>query len=137
MALLAAISQLNIQPEAMDETEEAANKVSGETKTVNERERQLPVLLREKHRFQPPTIDQARNALQTLQRLTHRQHEVIELYGEGLTASEISQRLGISCQTVADIRHDAMRRLGVKTVMELVGKVTRLSIEASFVAPHW
>ena len=94
--------------------------------------RDLPVLLRGKHRFQVPTIDQAYAALKKLKQLTPRQQEVIALYTEGLTASEIGDRLKISAQRVADIRQDAMLRLGTKTVVGLISTVTRLSIEASF-----
>lgn len=92
----------------------------------------LPVLLRGKYRFHVPTVDQAHTALKKLSQLTPRQQEVIALYAEGLTASEIGDRLKISAQRVADIRQDAMMRLGAKTVVGLIGTVTRLSIEASF-----
>jgi DNA-binding CsgD family transcriptional regulator len=94
--------------------------------------RDRPVLLRGKYRFQVPTVGQAHTALKKLNQLTPRQQEVIAMYAEGLTASEIADRLKISTQRVADIRQDAMMRLGAKTVVGLIGAVTRLSIEASF-----
>lgn len=117
-ALLWAMNQARIHPDTLPDHDQLT---TGETSDPEyDRHRKCPVLLRGKYRFRVPAPDQARDALERLSPLTRRQQEVIALYTEGLTASEIASRLDISFQRVVDIRQDAMQRLNAKTVMELI-----------------
>lgn len=54
-----------------------------------------------------------------LERLTDREFEIYNLIGEGLGASEIAQRLGLSVKTIDAHRENIKRKLGLKTATEL------------------
>lgn len=53
-------------------------------------------------------------------RLSARHREVLALLANGLTASEIATRLGISAQTAVTHRRDLMRKLGLRNKAELI-----------------
>jgi PAS domain S-box-containing protein len=55
-----------------------------------------------------------------LDQLTPRERDVIDLVAVGLANREISARLGISSRTVEGHRAQAMRKLGVRTLAELI-----------------
>ena len=52
--------------------------------------------------------------------LTLRQREVLQLLAQGLSAKEISSKLGISARTVEFHKYQMMERLGVHTSAELI-----------------
>lgn len=58
-------------------------------------------------------------------KLTPREEEVLYLTAEGLSSSDISERLGISARTVEAHRHNLMKKLGLHNKAELI----RYSIE--------
>lgn len=136
-ALLLFMSQGDVANEVMDlirhgNTMKATKPEQGEGVWDDHQDRGLSALLLRKQVLYKPTIEQSQKARQELDRLTNRQIEVIAHYAEGFTMPVIAQMLGISPFTVADLRQDAMVRMGTKTVAHLVALVTRLSIEASF-----
>jgi len=53
-------------------------------------------------------------------RLTPREHEVIQLLAEGYRNKMIAQRLGITVKTVETHRTALMRKIGVKSIVDLV-----------------
>jgi two-component system NarL family response regulator len=55
----------------------------------------------------------------TRSRLGSREREVLQLVAEGLTSSEIAQRLMLSTRTVDTHRRNIMRKLGLHSVAEL------------------
>ncbi len=55
-----------------------------------------------------------------LEKLTHREREVLELAGKGLHAKEIARALGISPRTVEVHKASVMGKLGARNVAELV-----------------
>jgi DNA-binding NarL/FixJ family response regulator len=58
-------------------------------------------------------------------RLTRREHEVLELLGEGLKWGEIAQRLVISPRTVATHAENIRRKLGVNSRAEAIAVAYR------------
>ncbi len=64
--------------------------------------------------------------LKKTERLTVRQHEVLELVAAGLTSAEIAERLNISHTTAITHRRDLMRKLGLHSTAEL----TRYAIQS-------
>jgi len=56
----------------------------------------------------------------SLDRLTRREREVLELAGKGLHAKEIAHKLGISPRTVELHKASLMDKLGARNVAELV-----------------
>ena len=70
--------------------------------------------------------------LTSLERLTPRQREVLQLVAEGLTTKEIAQRLHISVKTAETHRVDLMRTLDIHDVASL----TRYAIRSGLVSLH-
>jgi DNA-binding NarL/FixJ family response regulator len=68
----------------------------------------------------------------SLDLLTPRQREVLQLIAEGHTTKEIAQILEISQKTVETHRMDTMKRLGIYDVPGLV----RYAIRVGLVSPH-
>jgi DNA-binding NarL/FixJ family response regulator len=62
---------------------------------------------------------------QTGPRLTPREREVIQLLAEGHRNKKIAQRLGISIKTVETHRTTLMRKIGVKSIVEVVRYAVR------------
>jgi DNA-binding NarL/FixJ family response regulator len=60
-----------------------------------------------------------------LPRLTPREREVIQLLAEGHRNKKIAQMLGISIKTVETHRTTLMRKIGVKSIVELVRYAVR------------
>ena len=58
-------------------------------------------------------------------RLTPREREVIQLLAEGHRNKKIAQMLGISIKTVETHRTTLMRKVGVKSIVELVRYAVR------------
>jgi len=58
-------------------------------------------------------------------RLTPREREIIQLLAEGHRNKRISQKLGISIKTVETHRTTLMRKIGVKSIVELVRYAVR------------
>src|SRR5207253_66342 len=54
------------------------------------------------------------------ERLSDREHEVLRLLTEGLTVSDIAERLSLSVKTVSTYRTRLAEKLGVRTTSELV-----------------
>lgn len=76
----------------------------------------------------PRTSLDARDAENTLSRLTPRQVEIVDLIAEGLTSKEIALRLGMSFRTVDTHRARIMEKLQVNSLAELL----RLRLAAEF-----
>jgi DNA-binding NarL/FixJ family response regulator len=68
----------------------------------------------------------------SLDLLTPRQREILQLIAEGHTTKEIAQILEISQKTVETHRMDTMKRLGIYDVPGLV----RYAIRVGLVSPH-
>lgn len=51
--------------------------------------------------------------------ITHRQHEVIELLGEGLSQPEIAKRLGVSARTAKQYCDTLRWKLNVKKARQI------------------
>lgn len=60
--------------------------------------------------------------------LTSREIEILRLYVEGLINKEISDKLGISIRTVETHKNHIMRKLGLKSTVELVKYAIRNKI---------
>ena len=60
-----------------------------------------------------------------LPRLTPREREIIQLLAEGHRNKRIAQKLGISVKTVETHRTTVMRKIGVKSIVELVRYAVR------------
>lgn len=67
----------------------------------------------------------------SLERLTPRQREVLQLIAEGLRTKEIAKKLGISSRTVETYRAQLMEQLAIRDVAGLV----RYAISAGLVQP--
>lgn len=52
--------------------------------------------------------------------LTSRQCEVLVLTARGLRAKQVADRLGLSVRTIEKHKQDLMRKLGVRTTVELL-----------------
>ena len=65
----------------------------------------------------------------TLDALTDREREVMQMVAEGLTVKEIAGTLGVSAKTVESHRHHAMEKLQVESVAGL----TRIAIREGLV----
>jgi len=66
----------------------------------------------------------------SLERLTQRQREVLQLVAEGHTTKEIATKLGISVKTAETYRGELMRALGIHDVATL----TRYAIRTGLVS---
>jgi DNA-binding NarL/FixJ family response regulator len=64
--------------------------------------------------------------LKSLEELTPRQREIVDLICQGLTTRLIAEKLHMSPYTVSDHRHVILQRLGVNNSAELVNKVNEL-----------
>ena len=62
--------------------------------------------------------------------LTQREHEVLKLAGEGLSGTEMAQRLGLSVGTARKHRENLMRKLNVHNTAQL----TALALRAGLLA---
>jgi DNA-binding NarL/FixJ family response regulator len=72
------------------------------------------------------------------ERLSDREFEVLRMYGKGLTASEIADRLGISIKTASTYRSRILEKLHLRTTGDIVRyavskKVVALIFFAGFV----
>ena len=68
--------------------------------------------------------------------LTYREREVLSLVAEGYTNAEIAARLEISSRTVETHRANMMRKLGLRTLAEVIRYALRRGISSSdFDAP--
>ena len=65
------------------------------------------------------------------ERLTHREHEVLQMAAEGLTSSHIGNVLSISPRTVEMHRANLMRKLGLRSQSDLVRFAIRNRIVAA------
>jgi len=54
--------------------------------------------------------------------LSQRQREILRLLGQGLTAKEVADRLGLKQDTVTSYRKDIFRRLGVTKLVEALAR---------------
>ena len=64
----------------------------------------------------------------TLERLTPRQREILQLIAEGYTTKAIAQRLGLGVKTVETHRSQMMERLGIHDIAGLVRYAIRMGI---------
>jgi DNA-binding NarL/FixJ family response regulator len=66
--------------------------------------------------FVDPAFEAGRNKQVAMQpeELTLRETEILQLVAEGLSNSEIGERLNIAASTARDHVHEILRRLGVK-----------------------
>jgi DNA-binding NarL/FixJ family response regulator len=62
-------------------------------------------------------------------RLTDRELEVMTLIGEGVSSSDIAEKLGISVKTVESHRQNIKRKLNLKTNLELIRWSVRWVLE--------
>jgi DNA-binding NarL/FixJ family response regulator len=69
----------------------------------------------------------------SLERLTPRQREVLQLVAEGNSTKEIAQRLGITVKTVETYRAQLMEILDIHDIAGL----TRYAIRRGIVSPEW
>nr|WP_287411448.1 response regulator transcription factor [Pseudodesulfovibrio sp.] len=60
--------------------------------------------------------------------LTPREQEVMRMLAEGLTAKEVAEKLFISPKTVENHRTNLMKKLGLKSTVELVRYAARLGL---------
>ena len=68
--------------------------------------------------------------------MTYREREVLSLVAEGYTNAEIAARLEISSRTVETHRANMMRKLGLRTLAEVIRYALRRGISsADFDAP--
>ena len=70
-----------------------------------------------------PAGPRDRRALSVIDRLTHREVEVVSGVARGLTNKQIGLELGISHRTVEIHRARVMRKLGASTLAALLGIV--------------
>jgi len=64
----------------------------------------------------------------TLERLTPRQREILQLIAEGYTTKAIAQRLGLGVKTVETHRTQMMERLGIHDIAGLVRYAIRMGM---------
>jgi DNA-binding NarL/FixJ family response regulator len=74
-------------------------------------------------------------ATRTVDNLTTREREVLQLVAEGLSNKEISSRLGISVKTAENHRHNLMRKLGAHNGSDLTREAYRLGLLRADRAP--
>lgn len=67
-------------------------------------------------------------ATRTVDNLTTREREVLQLVAEGLSNKEISARLGISVKTAENHRHNLMRKLDAHNGSDLTREAYRLGL---------
>jgi DNA-binding NarL/FixJ family response regulator len=63
-----------------------------------------------------------------IDRLTSREHEIVQLLSEGRSSKEVATLLGISVKTAETHRANVMRKLGIHSVSELVRYAVRNQI---------
>jgi two-component system, NarL family, nitrate/nitrite response regulator NarL len=78
--------------------------------------------------FADELFDEQRTPLSSLENLTPREHEVLELVAEGLSNKLIAARLGISEHTAKFHVTAIMTKLGVQTRTEAVVRAARLGL---------
>jgi RNA polymerase sigma factor (sigma-70 family) len=71
---------------------------------------------------------QGDNESRSIERLTPRQREILQLIAEGSSTKEIAQRLNISAKTVEMHRAQLMERLGIHEVAGLVRYAIRIGL---------
>ncbi|MDO4900033.1 response regulator transcription factor [Actinomyces sp.] len=76
--------------------------------------------LLKRHSFRPVTSPQQRSARERLERLSPREREVAELVAQGLTNSEIAQRLVIATDSVKKNVTRILSKLGLRDRVQLV-----------------
>lgn len=79
----------------------------------------------------PPTTvceTVARHFGARLERLSPREHDVLQLTLDGLTASELAARLGLSHRTVEVHRASLLRKLGLPTTTRLLAEVLAAAV---------
>jgi DNA-binding NarL/FixJ family response regulator len=64
----------------------------------------------------------------SLQRLTHRQRQVLQRIAEGYSRKQIAQKLNVSAKTVDTYRAQLMEQLGIHTVAGLVRYAIRMGL---------
>lgn len=62
----------------------------------------------------------SRARFQSVTVLTSRQREVLALTACGLRAKQVADRLGLSVRTIEKHKHDMMRKLGLRSTIELM-----------------
>jgi two-component system, NarL family, response regulator NreC len=72
--------------------------------------------------------DDKPHAAQTSKRLTAREREIVQLLSEGKSNQEVADALGISVRTAETHRASILRKLGLKSLAELVRYAIRNSI---------
>ncbi len=78
-----------------------------------------------------------REARQRVQTLTAREREIMLLMADGLVAKQIAARLGVSEVTVKVHRARMMRKLGLRSPVEVVRLIDSMGLEAErFAAGH-
>ncbi|MEO8910077.1 MAG: response regulator transcription factor [Gemmatimonadaceae bacterium] len=75
-----------------------------------------------------PSIAGAVSMRQPLEKLTHRQIEVLRLVAEGHRTRDIASRLKLSVKTVESHRGEVMKRLGIHDVVSLVRFAMRVGL---------
>lgn len=65
-----------------------------------------------------------------------REREVLQLLAEGLTSSQIAQRMGVSTSTIETHRRNVMRKLDVHSVAELTKYAIREGVTSVEAAPE-
>jgi DNA-binding NarL/FixJ family response regulator len=76
----------------------------------------------------PTLVREVAPARRSLEKLTSRQREVLQLIAEGNTTKEIAQHLRLSVKTIETHRTDLMERLGIHDVASLVRYAVRVGI---------
>lgn len=77
--------------------------------------------------FDPETVYNSLHG-SPLEALTLREREIFVLLGDGMSNTDIAQRLFISSRTVETHRHRIMRKLGVHSISDLVRIAGRLDV---------
>jgi DNA-binding NarL/FixJ family response regulator len=72
----------------------------------------------------------------SLERLTDRELEIVQLIGSGMTTRDIARHLSLSIKTIDSHRANIKAKLGLRTASELAAAAGRLALEqSSFTTP--